>query len=534
MQPVLDDVRAIATRRENGRPLDWLGVVQTVLVLASIVQFCRCSGKPWLWVLTATALPLLRLGGRSSYRRRVLLRMRRWWAEAEAFAANPARLPWRAAALLVVLPAGLFFLANTRPIMTGDSKPVTMTASSLVCERTNDLSAFAAIYRAENYFNAARELPYFFLETATGIYSHYPSGMIVFAVPPAALARLLGADLHRISTQDHLEKGVASWLAAACLGLFFLLALHVVDARSAWLTTLLLAVGSAFCSTVGQALWQHGGVVFWLLLALLVEFRTWRRPPLTLPSPPSGGEGRVRGAAAVLLQGVALAMMFACRLSSALLILPFGVWILYRAPRRALLVGLLAAVAYLPWAWYYQSIYGTPLGPSVGQMIGFSWSWREASLPLLIAPDHGLLMYQPWILLGLAVCLPPVRRLLPVGEPGDLPGGWRWVCVSAIVLHLALIASWNCWWGGDCWGSRLATETVPLFALLCLRPIAALRRLAWGRRLVLATALVAAFLHLTGVYLPADYQAVQPAIFTHRPALPGSLDNLPFLTPFLR
>jgi hypothetical protein len=227
-------------------------------------------------------------------------------------------------------------------------------------------------------------------------------------------------------------------------------------------------------------------------------------------------------------------MMFACRLSSALLILPFGVWILYRAPRRALLVGLLAAVAYLPWAWYYQSIYGTPLGPSVGQMIGFSWSWREASLPLLIAPDHGLLMYQPWILLGLAVCLPPVRRLLPVGEPGDLPGGWRWVCVSAIVLHLALIASWNCWWGGDCWGSRLATETVPLFALLCLRPIAALRRLAWGRRLVLATALVAAFLHLTGVYLPADYQAVQPAIFTHRPALPGSLDNLPFLTPFLR
>ncbi|HEY7426961.1 MAG TPA: hypothetical protein VH682_22185 [Gemmataceae bacterium] len=521
MQRVLDDVRAINTstaRQASGRSLDWLGVLQTALILASVVQFCRCSGKPWIWVLMATTLPLLRFGGLPSYRRRVLMRVRSLWASAEAFTANPARLPWRAAGLLVVLPAGLFFLAHTRPIMTGDSKPVTMTASSLVCEHTSDLSTFVAVYQAENYFNAARELPYFFLETATGIYSHYPSGMIVFAVPPAALARLLGANLHRISTQDHLEKGIASWLAAACLGLFFLLALHVVDARSAWLTTLLLAVGSALCSSVGQALWQHGGVVFWLLLALLVEFRTWRRPS-------AGG---------ALLQGVALAMMFACRLSSALLILPFGLWILCRAPRRALLVGLLAAVAYAPWAWYYQSLYGTPLGPSVGQMIGFSWSWREALVPLLIGPDHGLLVYQPWILLGLAACLPPVRRLLPVGEPGDLPGGWRGTCVSAIVLHLALIASWNCWWGGDCWGSRLATETVPLFALLCLRPIAALRRLAWGRRAVLVTALVAAFLHLIGVYLPTDYQAIQHGLFTQRPALPGTWENLPFLTSFIR
>ena len=60
------------------------------------------------------------------------------------------------------------------------------------------------------------------------------------------------------------------------------------------------------------------------------------------------------------------------------------------------------------------------------------------------------------------------------------------------------------------------------------------RRLAWGRRVVLATALIAAFLHLTGVYLPADYQAVQRGVFTHCLALPGSWQNLPFLTPFLR
>ena len=89
---------------------------------------------------------------------------------------------------------------------------------------------------------------------------------------------IAGGRSARVVTQDRLEKAIASWLAAACLGLFFLLALHIVDARYGGLTTLLLAVGSGLCSTVGQALWQHGGVIFWMLLALLIEFRTWRRP----------------------------------------------------------------------------------------------------------------------------------------------------------------------------------------------------------------------------------------------------------------
>ncbi len=496
----------------------WLSGVQTVLIVVALVQFLRCDGSPYLWVIVATALPLACYCGDPSYRRRILAGVRRLWVNAEAFAAEPQRLPWCAAFWLIVLPAGLFFLAQTRPIMTGDSKPVTLTACSLVCHGTSDLSAFADLYAAENHFNCPGELPYFLRRTATGIHSSYHSGTIIFAVPSAALARLLEARLNEINAQNHLEKGVASWLAAACLGLFFLVALHLVDARTAGLVTLLLAVGSALCSTVGQALWQHGAVVFWMLLLLLVEFRTWRRPT----------------ASSVLLQGIALALMFASRLSSAVLILCFGLWLLGRAPRRAALVGLLGVLGYLPWAWYYQSIYGTPFGPSIAQMMGFALRWRETVLPMLFSPDHGLFVYQPWIVLGSAACFPLVRRLMPAGEPGDPPAGWRWFGASAIVLHLTLIASWNCWWGGDCWGSRLATETVPLFALLCLRPIAGLLRLVWGRRLVLAMVLIAAFPHLTGVFLKANYCDTQTGVFSQRMETPGSWRNLPFLTPFIR
>jgi hypothetical protein len=298
--------------------------------------------------------------------------------------------------------------------------------------------------------------------------------------------------------------------------LFFLLALHVTDATTAGLMTLLLAAGSGLCSTVAQALWQQGGVLFWMLLAMLIEFRM-----RYLPRP-----------VGVLLQGTALAMMFACRLSSVVFIAVFGLWLLIRAPRRAVLAGLAAGLAFAPWAWYYQSIYGTPLGPPLVQLGLFSGRWQDTLIPLLLSPDHGLFVYQPWILLGLAMFLPSVRRRLPL-PPLEAPFGWRCVCIAAIVPQVAMIASWYCWWGGLCWGSRLLVETVPLFALLCLQPLAVFRRRIWGRRLILAIGLLAAFVHLPGVYLKADCRDRQPGLFSHRPEQPGSWQHFPFLTPFL-
>jgi hypothetical protein len=503
-------------RPPRGLPFDLLTGLEAILATAALVLFLRCAGPPYWWVLLATALPGLRFALSTDYRRRVLERWRDLWSECEAFAVRPDRLPWRAALVLIVLPAGLFYLGQTHPIMAGDSKPVALTAINLVCHGTTDLANYAEFYGELNHYNRPGELPYFFRRTPTGIHSSYPSGMVLFALPSAALGQLLGTNLAAMNGLNHLEKGIASWLAAACVGLFFLLALHLADARSAALVTVLLAVGSGVCSTVGQALWQHGGVIFWLLLVLLVEFRTWQRPAYP----------------GLLLQAFAIGTMLACRLSSALLILPFGLWLLCRSPRRAVLLAVLSAAAHAPWAWYYYSVYGTPLGPSVGYFGGFILRFREVLVPILIAPDHGLLPYQPWIVLGLAPLLPAVRRRLPRLARVEVPPGWTLFCLAGIGLHLGLLMMWNCWWGGACWGSRLATEIVPLCALLCVRPIAILQTLSWGRAMILVLALASFFVHGTGVYLKADYRDVQPGLFDRRPRLPGSWTNFPFLSPF--
>lgn len=503
-------VNAVARPRRFS--LDWFGAAQTVLIVVSAVRYLRCGGPAYVWVALAMALPAFRFGFFPAYRQRMIERVRQLWADTAA----PERLPSRAALGLIVLPAGLFFLSQGRPICTGDSKPIALTACGLVRNGSSDLAAFAPLYAPVYRIWPTDDLPYFCVRTATGVHSFYHSGMVVFALPHALLTRLLGADLGDGGVHDRMEKSVASWLAAACLGLFFLLALPVTDAATAGLMTLLLATGSGLCSTVGQALWQHGGVIFWMLLALLVEFNTWNHPR----------------AVGVLLQGTSLAMMFACRLSSAVFIALFGLWLLLRSPRRAMLVGLMSGLAFAPWAWYYQRIYANPLGPTIGQLGFFSGRWRDTLVPLLLSPDHGLLVYQPWILLALAAIVPSVRRGLPISSR-DAPSGWRCFCILAIVPQVAMVASWYAWWGGQCWGSRLLVETVPFFALLCLQPLAALRRLAWGRRLIAAMAILAAFVQLTGVYLKADCRDVQPGLFSRRPEPPGSWQHFPFLTPFL-
>jgi hypothetical protein len=510
----------LLARRTTGWPrrlsLDSLAALQAGLLVVALVQFLRCCGPAYIWVLLSLTVPALRWLRSAAYRQRMGAWLRQEWASIECFADDHARLPWRATVRLIVLPAGLFFLSQGRPLMTGDSKPITLIASALVRDGTTDLSAFAASYAPVYHVPPHDDLPYFCQRSADSVYSCYHAGMVVFALPSAALARMLGADLASGGAQDRMEKGVASWLAAACLGLFFLLALHRTDARSAGLMTLLLATGSGVCSTVGQALWQHGGVLFWLLLALLLEYRTWRSPRLV----------------ATLLQGIALAMMFACRLPSAVFIAAFGLWLLCRAPRRALVVGLSALLVYAPWACYYYAIYSNVLGPSWKQHELFTAHWRDTLLPLLVSPDHGLLIYQPWILLALTLLLPSIRRLAKT-IPTAMPPGWTWFCVLAVGPYLALVGSWYCWWGGQCWGSRLLVETLPFFALLCLPPLAVLRRLAWGRRLLLVMALLAAFVQLTGVYLKADCRDTQPALLGTQPEPPGSWTHLPFLTPFV-
>jgi hypothetical protein len=451
-------------------------------IVALVMVFHGRESGP-LCVLTFFIVPAVGYVFLSAYRDSVQSSCRALRLGIQDFARQD-RLPVAGALAFIALPAVLVLLgtrAGSDSMVSADSQPVMMEATNLLTRGTADVGPFLA--------PISSTVPYFATQTAKGIYSSYPSGMVVFALPTAAAAQLAGADMSDGAVRLRLEKWAAACVAAASLTLFFLLALHLADSATALVTTILIGIGSAMYTTVGQALWQHGGVILWALLVLLAEFRI------------------ARGHALIgwtMAQALACAMMPACRLSSIIFLAVFGFWVLLRSPRRACALFALASIAYLPWATFYYSIYGNVLGPSVRQTAATSWAFGlgQPWAAVLFSPCRGVFIYQPWLLLAAWGAVRWIARSEPAAQ--TVPVGWQALCAVYIVLHLAMVSSWRIWDGGYCWGSRLASEIVPFGGLLAMQAIGLCRRSVPGRCFLMLLVCWSALFHVPAVLLKQD------------------------------
>jgi hypothetical protein len=499
-------------RAATPRPFAWEDRVAALFAVAALIQCVRARGNSIACAMATLALPAVWAMTSRPYRLRILRAARGLWAGLGDVATGGGR-PGLAAAVFVVLPAFLLYLSNGRTTVCGDSWPVVPTAISLLTEGDADLGEFCRDGPWSKQIDRPGGLAYFVQRRGECLYSSYPAGMVPFAVPVVGLSRLAGGRLGDLIAHPRLEKLTAAAVAAGALGLFFVLALHLAPPGPALAATATLGVASGMFSTVAQSLWQHDGAILWSLVVLLVEFR------------PAGRGGW-------MLQGLACAMMLACRLTAVAFLAPFGAWVLLRSPRRAAAIGCVAALAYLPWAGFYLAVYGSPLGPSTGQMAGMLWS-AEVAAPLagvLFSPGRGLVTYQPWVVLAPLALVPAVRDAAARRGCGDGPAGWAACCAAAIVGQVAIVSAWRCWWGGWCWGSRLVVEAVPLCALLCVRPIAVLWATGRGRLLVLSLAMLGALVQVPGVYDDPDrWNAAHAG--GHARAV-WSWSRAPFLAPF--
>jgi len=176
--------------------------------------------------------------------------------------------------------------------------------------------------------------------------------------------------------------------------------------------------------------------------------------------------------------------MLVCRPSAVTFLLPFGVWMMMRDTRRALLLTLQSLLCYLPWAWMNRSITGSLFGPSMS-LLNQEWTAAGSLSGILFSPARGVFVYQPWLFLLFALRR---SRLIP----------WWPLLVSAVFLQTLLVASWPMWWGGHCYGSRLLTETVPLLGLLLLKPLDNILAKSWGCWLAGTLVVLGLMLHLPG------------------------------------
>lgn len=460
--------------------LQWL-LLAVVLVLGS-----RGRGHPRDWILLVLSLPTVRLILSARFRRRAKIWARLRWREVRAYSQeSTGPPPWRGALELVVLPALLFNLASNHLAGGGDSTPALPTAVRFLTHGDFRLDDYYHACLASGGLSPAEGIPYYLRATPHGIYSNYPVGMTLLALPFTAASQLLRTEWERPQTLPRLEKWIAAWITAAVLGLFFLIALHLLPAAPALALTALLACGSSVFSSAGQDLGQHGGVLFWTLLILLIELRQSVRPT------PAGA----------LLQGAACGFSLTCRFSAGIFLFCFGVWLACRDFRRAVLVTLIGLLTFAPFAWFYYTTYGSLLGPTDAQASARSWAGTAGAhlAGVLFSPSRGLFIYHPWLLL--IVFVPFARSSAPErAAPRRIPAGWNVFLLAVLLLQTVLVSSWNMWWGGHSWGPRLLTEVIPFGALLCAGPLARLWRLQTGRAAVALLGLLAALVHLPGVY----------------------------------
>jgi hypothetical protein len=414
----------------------------------------------------------------------------------------------------VALPAAAFYSTTTHHVWTGDTMPLVPTVVRMATHGERELSAFLPSHGLYRWEVCGPDRPYFVREVPgrPGVYSTYPAGMEAFVWPTVLVLHAAGLDLMNDELHLQIEKWTASLLAGASLGLFYLIALRVGPPSGALAVTGLLATGSVFASTLGMLVWQQGGTVFWMLLALAVEFRTDGRP---------GWKG-------LLLQALACGWVLACRPSAVTFLVPFGLWVLARDRRRGLLLPALALLAYLPWGAMYWLIYRNPFGPSMG-FLDERWNIGEHLLAVLFSPGRGLFIFQP--VLSLAF-------LHAFTKPDDTrrpPTGWVAFLLGVVALHLFLIGSWPCWWGGFCYGSRLVAELVPLLALLAIRPAGRLLERPFGWIVLALLAAIGLAIHVPCLYhdawlwnaypLSADAHPERMWDWRHPPFLYGLVPN---------
>ena len=337
--------------------------------------------------------------------------------------------------LLFVLLSAVYH-SNLRPVASGDSLPASLIPFSLLLDGSITLDRFGPYMNEHVYYSAA-----VLHKTGRHWYSFYPIGGPVLATPlyiPIVCVPWIGRQSPGtlIAVARVAEKVVAVALAAAAAVFLLLLLRRLTSDRSAWMLTLLFALGTGNWSTSSQALWQHtyGQLA---IIGCLYSIERW-----------SAADSESRW---YWIAGVFAACALAIRPTNLALMPALALVLWLRPARRMDYIRVFAppALAAALVAAYNFAVFHSIAGGYPARLDGDLF---KGLLDVLLSPGRGLLIYTPIAIFALAVFAPDAR------ESRDQH---RLVVIAASVFtlfHIAFIAKWPAWWGGYCWGPRLLTE----------------------------------------------------------------------------
>jgi hypothetical protein len=151
------------------------------------------------------------------------------------------------------------YLGDQRFIGCGDTAGTVLLARSI---------AFRGEVRLDASFpDPAAPLPYYARRHGDHVYSWFPVGSALLAVPAFVAARLLGSG-GSPTLDGSVELLTASWVAALTVGVAYALLRQLASRRWSLVLALLFAFGTPNWSTSSMNLWQHGPGTLAILVAM--------------------------------------------------------------------------------------------------------------------------------------------------------------------------------------------------------------------------------------------------------------------------
>jgi hypothetical protein len=289
-----------------------------------------------------------------------------------------------------------------------------------------------------------------------GVSYYFPLGSSILSVPYLAIDRLFARGIvgpegaYVTGAEKAAEARLAALLMAAFTVIVFWTACLLLPVGWSVALALVVAFGTQVYSTASRTLWSDD----WALVLIAGAVH------LLLRSAVRGGDRRlvwlatlqswayiVRPTNGLALAGTGLFLLLSERRASWKFLLTAGLWL-------ALFAGASLAHSGEPLPAYFQ-----------GRLFGLGGA---AMVGALLSPSRGLFVCVP-AALAVLMLLARYRGWLRNVPLAQLAGG---ICVG----HWLVVAAFERWWGGHCFGARLCVGMVPWLALLAILGIDAARR----------------------------------------------------------
>ncbi len=354
---------------------------------------------------------------------------------------------------------------NTLTIQSEDTLPALFTPFAVVNEGTLYLDTYYEMMRAKYPHpddpTFEKDLTPFYLrkiqtEQDTHYISAFPIISGLLAIPVYFLPIMLNATFtwDTLALLGHITGALIVSLSGYVL--YKLLKSFYLDQKNSLLLTGIYLFGTINFALISQALWQHGVVQLFTLLALYNLLKSLRQ---------------IGTSTHIFLFGFYSSLAILSR-PTALLIVPILFLLVlekYRLRVKPLLRYILIFITgTLPnvmfFIWYNQTYYLSILNQGYASQLGDSWQSRfpEGFLGLWISPSKGLLVYSPILIFALV-------GFYKVIKEKNLTKNLLYFCSFVIiVLQTLILGKWKHWYGGWSFGYRMASDVLPFFILLLI------------------------------------------------------------------